>query len=295
MIKYHSTKQHIAIGTAQLGQKYGITNKAGQIDLSEGKQILQFASESGVDTLDTAISYGDSESKLGKIGVKDWDVISKIPSIPYEVGDIQGWMIDNVLASLQRLDIKKYKCLLLHSPRQLTGIQGEKIYKTLTTIKKNGLCDQIGISIYHPGELEIYFKNYRFDLIQAPFSIFDRRISNSGWLEKLYREDVEIHVRSIFLQGLLLLKPTALPQQFRKWHYLWDKWEAWLLENKLTSLEACLRFVSSFPEINKIIIGIDSIKQLKEILLIENNKLIVPDSLSCEDIDLIDPSRWIKI
>jgi aryl-alcohol dehydrogenase-like predicted oxidoreductase len=206
-----SLNKHLAIGTAQFGQHYGIANKAGQIDITRADQILKYAGKAGIDTLDTAIVYGDSEDILGKIGVSDWNIVSKIPAVPIDTRDTQGWIIDNVQSSLKRLNIEKYKCLMLHSPKQLSGSQGNEIFKALSLLKYDGLCDQIGISIYHPYELDEYLQYYRFDLVQAPFNIVDRRLFTSGWLHRLVSEDIEIHVRSIFLQGLLLMNPTLFP------------------------------------------------------------------------------------
>ena len=109
----------LALGTVQFGLNYGIANLAGQVGLTEAQAILSHARKCGLDTLDTAVNYGDSEQRLGEIGVTDWQVISKLPALPEQCDDVATSVRNQVQASLERLRNTKLQGLLLHRPEQL--------------------------------------------------------------------------------------------------------------------------------------------------------------------------------
>lgn len=288
-----SSLRRLALGTVQFGQSYGIANQSGQVSFDEAQAIIRLSRENGMNTLDTAIAYGDSEQRLGVIGVEDWQVVSKLPAIPERCSDICQWVSDTVEESLRRLRIKRLYGLLLHHPQQLLESRGEKLYGALLQLKKNGLVTKIGVSIYDPTELDAVSSRYRLDLIQAPFNVIDRRLIDSGWLYRLADRGIELHVRSVFLQGLLLIPRSSRPKQFDRWAPLWSRWDRWLDQSGITPLQACLGYVLSFEEINKVVLGVDSVRQLKEILqATAEPALVVPSELALTDLELINPANW---
>jgi aryl-alcohol dehydrogenase-like predicted oxidoreductase len=257
------------------------------------KQILVAAQSSKIDTLDTAIAYGDSEQLLGEIGISSWKVVSKLPEVPTEITATSTWVEQSVCGSLQRLNTSQLYGLLLHRPEQLLSLQGESLYQSLCLMKDQGLVQKIGISIYSPTELETLCDRFSFDLIQVPYNILDRSLEWSGWLSKLKSLGVEVHVRSVFLQGLLLMNSLNRPAYFSRWQSFWRQWEQWLTETQLTPLQACLGFVLANPDIDRVVVGVDSLSQLQEILVATTGKFpSPPDGLSCDDPALINPSRW---
>lgn len=283
----------LALGTVQFGLPYGVANQSGQVNLEETRTILKHAETAGLDTLDTAIGYGESEQRLGEIGVHNWKIISKLPSVPDNCSDIKKWIKDSVKSSMARLQVKQLQGMLLHRPQDLLGEHGDKLYRELEMLKDVGLVEKTGVSIYNPEELDEISSNFKFNIVQFPFNIFDQRMKDSGWLDRLKNMNIEVHVRSVFLQGLLLMPPEKRPHKFNQWESLWTKWDKWLDENQITSLEACLRYVFSLPGIDKIIIGVDSLEQLKEIITASNGELPdIPASVQCSDADLVNPSRW---
>ena len=250
----------------------------------------------GLHTLDTAIAYGESEQRLGEIGIERWRVISKLPSIPEPCLDVAGSVQEWVMGSLRRLRIPKLWGLLLHQPKQLLGPQGDALFQALLALKDQGMVEKIGVSIYDPGELDALCSRYQHDLVQAPFNVLDRRLATSGWLHRLREVGIEVHTRSTFLQGLLLMEASTRPTRFDRWHSLWDEWDRWLEGQALTPLQACLGFVLSHPEIDCVVVGVDSLKQLQEILRSANTKEVsVPLSLATDDLQLVNPSNWAKI
>jgi len=292
-MKFVSLQSKLALGTAQFGLNYGVSNQHGKVNHVEILTILNEARTTGIDVLDTAISYGDSEQRLGEIGVSSWQVISKLPEVPADIADIHSWVEQSVDKSLQRLQIGQLYGLLLHRPEQLLGYRGNALYHSLNRMKEQGFVKKIGVSIYNPAELELLCDKFSFDLIQSPFNVLDRNLEKSGWLYKLKKSGVEIHVRSVFLQGLLLMNSSNRPAYFNRWKSLWHQWEEWLVDTKLTPLQGCLGCVLSNPDIDRVIVGVDSLKQLQEILAVTTEiGSLPPDNLYCSDPDLINPSLW---
>ncbi len=291
--KMKNMNSRLALGTAQFGMPYGVANSGDGIADDDVDAILSAAWKTGIDTLDTAILYGKCEQLLGKIGIDKWHVITKLPDIPEDCKDIASWVEGSVVNSLKRLGISKLYGLLLHNSHQLLSSQGQALYQALIAIQGQERVKKIGVSVYGPDELDVIWPSYQFDLVQAPFNILDRRLVSSGWLARLHQAGTEVHVRSVFLQGLLLMDDANRHEKFSRWQSLWDDWHCWLKNQALTPLEACLGIAISQPEVNRVVVGVDSLGQLQEILERSKNAVkIAPEFLMCDDLDLINPSRW---
>lgn len=287
------TRSRIAIGTAQFGLSYGVANQSGIVPKEIVKKILQEACAYGINTLDTAISYGISEKILGKIGIAPWQVISKLPRVPCAVEDIPGYIVQQVEGSLEKLNIGSLDGLLMHDPKQLLEESGSIIYRTLCDLRQQGLIKKIGISIYDPQDLEMLIRDRDFNIVQGPFNAFDQRMLTSGWLAELDKMNIEFHARSIFLQGLLLMQNR--PNFFEKWTNLFSSWDQWLSKSGLTSLEGALLCAISNCEIKKIILGLDSLGHLHQIMrAIErvDGMSLSPPQFEIQDSSLLNPSKW---
>lgn len=172
---------------------------------------------------------------------------------------------------------------------------GVDLYKALQKLKEQGLVEKVGISIYSPTMLDLLVPHYHFDLVQAPFNLVDRRLYNSGWLHRLKDSDIEVHARSVFLQGLLLMAKEKIPSYFLTWTDLWQIWHQWLLDFNTSALETCINFPLSFVEVDRVIVGADNTSQLTQILSAVRfhykNKF---PPIECEDENLISPASWPK-
>lgn len=288
--------QKLGLGTVQFGLSYGVANKLGQVSRMDAKAMLEFALASSIDTLDTAIAYGESETCLGEIGTQGFNLITKLPELPSNCRDVSAWVRQEVSASLNRLGVAKVYGFLLHRPDQLLGPSGADLYKELQELKDSGRVKKIGISIYSPSELTLLYPRYSFDLVQAPFNLVDQRLYSSGWLQRLKDDDVEVHTRSAFLQGLLLMDQEDIPDKFSLWSNLWQLWHRWLKDHDVSSVQACLGFPLSFSEIDRVIVGANSLSQLSQIVSAANDttELAFPD-LQCEDENLINPANWNQL
>lgn len=285
----------LALGTVQFGMPYGVANTSGRVAGDEAKEIITFASSMGLNTLDTAISYGESEKSLGLIGIRDWRVVSKLPAMPVECDDVRGWVAAQLHGSLGRLGLDRLYGLLLHRPEDLLGSGGATLLAALKDLKQQGLVQKVGVSIYSPDQLRPLFDLETFDLVQAPLNILDRRLVDSGWAMQLKKAGVELHTRSAFLQGLLLMDSDSRPQKFKRWGNVWQTWSRWLSTQGLSPLEACLRYPLSQVAVDRVIVGVDSLAQLKEILPAAAGNLSGLPDFGNVDTELINPSLWHQL
>jgi aryl-alcohol dehydrogenase-like predicted oxidoreductase len=285
------------LGTAQFGLHYGVTNQNGQIKQEAGKVVLQMAKNSGIDMLDTAIAYGDSEQILGKLGVNYFKVVTKLPALPVGICNIEEWINKQIEASLDRLGLNSIHGVLLHRSENVLGNAGSQVIQSLQRLKSQGLTQKIGVSIYDPQELVQVFKVMEIDLVQSPLNLLDRRLETSGWLTRLRARGVETHTRSSFLQGLLLMPRAEIPKKFERWSNIWDAWHNGLIECKTSATAACLSYPLSLLDVDQVVIGVDNAEQLSQLIKISNKKTRLDDwsFMISEDEQLINPTHWSSL
>ena len=281
--------EKLGIGTAQFGQRYGISNKFGKVPQSEAENILYLAKLNSIDIIDTAISY-NSESCLGNIGVKEYKVVTKLPPVPNGVKNICEWIDVQIKSSLKRLRVNSVYGLLLHNSEDYKNSELREKFKSL---KADKIIHKIGVSIYSPNELNNLPCENEIDIVQAPINLVDQRLVDSGWLKKLNSYGVEVHARSVFMQGLLLMPKKLIPQSFMAWSSLWNKWHDWLNRENITAIEACLHYVFSLPYVNRVIIGFEAANQLKQIVESLKSSLNISYlDISNREEYLVNPSMW---
>lgn len=283
----------LALGTAQLGSPYGEMNKSPGLTVSQVETLLYEAKSAGISTIDTASLYPKSEELLGEVGTQGFDVITKLKGVNKASGSAYDWVIEEVEASLQRLNLPSLHAVLLHRPSDILGNSGQAVVAALKDLRQDGLIQHLGFSIYRPDELPSLCEAMNPQIIQCPFNVFDRRLETSGWLQNLANEKIEVHVRSVFLQGLLLCSRDTLPAKFAPWLAIWRMWWKFLDEAELTSLEASLNFVLGVNGVSKVVVGIDTPAQLNELLTLDlqRESLQVPDFL-INDERLLNPQLW---
>jgi aryl-alcohol dehydrogenase-like predicted oxidoreductase len=284
----------LALGTAQFGSAYGIASPQPQIGFLESKAIIDSAFRQGMTVLDTAMGYGESEARLGQIGVHPWKVISKLPEVPAGENGTT-WIANAVKQSLEKLKIESLYGLLLHRPAQLLSDKGPAIYAVLQRLKADGLVQKIGVSIYQPGELDSIFSVAEVDLVQSPLSVLDRRLITSGWLDRLADRGVEVHARSVFLQGRLLMSADQRPAKFDRWADLWARYHKWTASTGLTPLQVCIAYVSALPQVQQVVVGVNGLNHINEILQAQTRQepIWTPD-LATEDEQLLNPLAWLQ-
>jgi aryl-alcohol dehydrogenase-like predicted oxidoreductase len=284
--------QRVALGTAQFGMNYGVSNASGKVDRTEVASILVSARANGIDTLDTAIVYGDAEERIGQLGIADWRVVSKLPPLPPEQAGIETWVEQQVTGSLQRLRIQRLYGLLLHRASDLLSAQGRRLHAALESARDRGLVEHIGVSIYDPSILEAIAGSFSIGIVQAPLNVLDRRLVSSGWLDRLSKMGIEVHARSAFLQGLLLMNSSTRPPYFDRGETVLGEWERFLVESSQQATSVCLDFVLSHAAIKRVVVGVESLRQLSELIQPRPAAPPPPASMASSDPHLIDPSLW---
>ena len=284
---------NLAIGTAQFGLDYGISNFSGKVNLDEAKEIIRFAQKSGINTIDTARDYGDSEESIGKCDVSSFNVVTKIGTILGHEDNISNWVELEIESSIKKLRLQKIYGILLHRPHELLLENGVELYESIIKLKGNRLVEKIGVSVYSMNDLMNIVDRFNIDIVQLPINIINQEILHSGFLQELKSKNIEIHARSCFLQGLLLMDYNDIPLKFKKWSNIFLDWRDWLDENNINAVQGCLSFINSIDVIDKVVVGVESVNQLKELVYYSNTKGIKTfPNLSCNDVNLIDPSNW---
>ena len=276
----------LALGTAQFGLDYGITNSEGKVQVEEVELILGCAKENSINTLDTAASYGNSEEVLGSIGISDFQIITK--TIPLKNGVDE--VIKHFQQSLTFLNKSSVNGLLIHNVNEIEHKNFNTLFKELTELKRQGLVNKIGFSIYTPEQVDFLLKNFDFDLIQVPFNIFDNRLIQGGQLQALNNKGIEVHARSVFLQGVIL-DFNNLSNYFSPWKKEFSIYQETVKDNGLSLLECALNFVLNIREIDKVLVGVNSERQLKEIVQVVKRRSNL-SAYPINDINLLNPSLW---
>ena len=283
------------LGTAQFGSPYGIANKAGKVPTKDAEIIIKYCDNNGIDTLDTASLYGNAESILGEVGVQNWKVITKLQALPDGLNDVSGWVEKQVTESLARLKVPKLYGLLLHRPNNLFSQRSEELIHALSRVKESGLVSFLGVSVYSPEEIDDLLSVFPAELIQLPYNVLDQRFRHDGTIQKLNNSRIEVHARSLFLQGLLLMDSNDRPKYFQTWYRQLHDWDEYVKNSSLPSVAVCTRFVWQDQNVQKSVIGVQHVDQLQAIINTVPAIESVSDSLlrlRCEDQDLINPNKW---
>ena len=285
----------IALGTVQFGVDYGINSINGQVQYDELNKILNYARSHNVTMLDTALAYGNSEQALGDANTQDFKIVTKTRH--FESDSIHSkeveLLVGDFYQSLKLLRRKNVYGLLMHNADDLLKPGSDQLFKCLQNLKQKDLVTKIGVSVYTTDQLQRIINSFDVDLIQLPFNILDNRLVDSGVFSVLDKRDIEIHARSVFLQGLLLMTEQSRPRRFDRWGSIWKLWHEWLSDNKLTALEATIRHVISVPEISKALVGVDSKDQLRDIIKVRDGDLpSIPEGILTNDPDLLNPVNW---
>ena len=285
----------LALGTVQFGMDYGI-NSGIKVEQNEVLKIVNLARKSGITLIDTAQLYGSSEKVLGNVNTVDFDIVTKSRAFEQDIinENEANLVINDLDHSLKLLKQKSLYAFLVHHGEDLLKPGGEMIFNKLQILKEQGLVKKIGFSAYIDNQLIKIIERFDIDIIQLPMNILDNRLINNGLLNKLYSRGIEIHTRSVFLQGLLLMDMDKRPKYFDRWSNLWKFWYEWLSDNKLTPLEASIRYMISKSEISRVLVGVDNKDQLKNIINASDGNIpTIPEELTTDDPDLLNPGNWV--
>jgi aryl-alcohol dehydrogenase-like predicted oxidoreductase len=293
----------LGLGTAQFGLDYGISNAAGKTPPEEVQRILEEAHRVGIRLLDTASLYGDSEAAMGRClpPANEFRIVTKTPKFSGRFGPVEAEVLqDSFAASLRKMGVPRVYALLAHEADDLLGSDGDRFMDALLALKAGGLVAKVGASVYTPAQVDGLLSRRRIDVIQIPFNVLDQRLLRGGQLAALQAADVEVHARSIFLQGSLLMDATRLPEFLRPAGPLLLRFQAAAAACGLRPLQAALAFVLERPEINHGLVGVCDQAQLMEIVnavqTLSSGESRPDWSLfQCDQESVVNPALWPTI
>ena len=292
--------ERLGLGTVQFGMHYGVSNRRGQPDETETAAILARAAEAGAGYLDTAVAYPNSEALIGRhlAAESAFKIVTKTAPI-VEAGLDRGHttrILETLAQSMDRLRTSHLHGLLVHQAADLRKPGWEHLVEALNEAKSRGWVGHIGASVYNEEQLELVESRFRPDIVQGPFNALDTRLISSACFARLKVRGTQMHARSVFLQGLLLMQPSTLPAYFEPVKAtLASLQTSWAAEG-VSSLAGCLGFVLGHPDIDATIVGVNSVLEFEEILSAATSRLPERQATfgSPQSIDAryLDPSLW---
>lgn len=301
----------LTLGTAQLGLNYGVANTSGKPDFNTSLRILQYSWDNGINAFDTAPSYGNSEKIINSFissnisnNLESLVIISKLPKVEdksdLKFDHLYTIIKKTIIQSLNTLKIDKFPFYLIHHAPDIFLKDGI-IVECLHQIKKEGLIDRIGVSIYKPEEAEASLKFREIDVIQVPINMFDHRLIKTGLLKKLKEKKYTIFARSIYLQGLFFKSTKNLPRNLEIAKNFLLRLQRLSTEHKIDIAKLALLFIRDRPEIDSIIIGAEKVEQVADNINILKEKPLDHDlqqqifeEFSDISEKIINPSLWNK-
>jgi aryl-alcohol dehydrogenase-like predicted oxidoreductase len=288
----------LGLGTVQFGMDYGVSNDKGQTRLEEAVRVIGSAISNGIRVLDTAPLYGTSEELLGSILPHNhpFSVVTKTPKFNKpQITLLDAQELQSVFfRSLDRLRQDRVYGLLVHSVGDLFRPGGHHLIEAMHELKARGLVAKVGVSVYCPNHLDFVLHEFSVDLVQLPLNVFDQRMISQGYLSRLKEAGIEVHARSVFLQGLLLLRPDKLPAHFTRVRPHIENYQKHLRQHNLSPVRAAVGFVAGVKELDAIIVGVTNHQELQEVCT-EMNSPFSPNGLkefALEDASILDPSAW---
>lgn len=285
----------LILGTVQFGLNYGVNNSAGKPSKENIKSILDSAYNSGIQLLDTAEAYGDSQNKIGEYhnnSTNKFNVITKFSS------NAEGFslnIIERVYNDLKILDVDKLYCYMFHSFDDFNKYF-EKYRKDLLTLKRDGIINNIGVSLYSNDELESVLKFNEITLVQLPFNLLDNNNKRGNIIKKAKAKGIEIHTRSAFLQGLFFKNTSEFTVKIKPLEPYLNLLND-LCDEDYKMNDLALNYVCNQKNIDKVLIGVDNVHQLESNILSEKKMITKELTNNIEVIDvketkLLHPSNW---
>lgn len=280
----------LALGTVQFGINYGVGNDLGIPDDSELRRVFDIAFLNGITVLDTAPAYGNAEERIGVLSENRFKVVTKFANVANRQA-----LRDTLERSIQRIKAEQLYAYMAHNSDEL--ISKPDLWDFLRSERENGRIKKIGYSLYTTDQLEqLLLLEMKPDIVQLPYNLIDSKFEN--YLPELKSYGTEIHIRSVFLQGLLFMDTESLPEKLQPLKSTLLEIKRLCTENNLTIAQLLLSYVNHNPLINKIVVGVASARQLLENISdmatehLSNDLLEQIKMIKVVDAELLNPVNW---
>ena len=287
----------LGLGTAQFGLDYGVSNRSGKVRIAEARKIFEVAESAGISLLDTAPAYGDSQASIGA-ALEPQARFRMVTKTPVFTSDTIGASDAHALsesfdASRKALRRDTLYGLLFHRADDVLKPGGRRLVDAAQDLVQRGAVEKIGVSVYTGSEIDRILDVFTPGIVQTPVNVLDQRLVKSGHLARLGQLGVELHVRSVFLQGLLLMDAERMPAYFGPFQPGLRGYFAAVAAGGLSKVEAVLGFAMSLPA-DAVLVGVSSAEELRELIRCSDSRAarIDYDAYAIDDPGLVDPSRW---
>ena len=279
----------IILGTANFDSRYGLDGVS--VNKNKSNNILDYAKSKNIKYIDISTDYNFYKNLKKNLSIKNISLSFKITKKDFKNLSSKQKTEVFVKNILKIFNKKKIHYLFFHHTKDLMSKKGTEVYKILKHFQKKNKIGKIGCSVYSNKEIIKILKYYPINILQIPLNIFDQRFADRKIQEIIKKKQIEIHARSIFLQGLLFKKNIS-KKKFGRFKAL-SKWSKYIKENKLNPLIETFTFLLQKKFIDKIVVGVKSKKELNQILNIKiNYKRKNYQSFRSNNLDLIDPRKW---
>lgn len=291
----------LCLGTAQFGLPYGAAAGQVQVSFEAVKAILAYAAKSGIGSLDTAASYGESEAVLGSaLPPHSFKIVTK--TLPIRKAVLEADDLSKIQSafdlSLSRLNRKEIDCLLVHDAQDLSAQGGKELWAWMERLKTKGVVSRIGASFYDSDTVFRLSDDFPFDVIQIPFNLFDQRAEKEGLFSFCRERSITTHVRSIYLQGLILADKNFLPSHLVGLKPYLACLHKFSTANKMSIQDLALAYVARIMDIERMVVGVHDLEQITQLISAWSRicdfdvTQIDWQQFACEDPKLIDPRLW---
>lgn len=286
----------LILGTVQFGLNYGINNTSGKPDEKRVHSILDEAFEKGIRLLDSAEAYGDAHEIIGSYHASSENKFDLITKYSSSRRDLPEDLIARVKSDLQTLNCPSLYAYMFHSFTDFKNYF-DAFKTSITQLKKEGLIKKMGVSVYTNNELRELLNFDEVELVQLPFNLLDNNYQRAELIKKAKQKGLEVHTRSAFLQGLFFKKHTELPAKLEKLGPYLGKINGIARDNQITIPDLAINYALQQTNIDKVLIGVDSLEQLEKNLSsldkhLTENVLAQIDELKVKEVELLNPSNW---
>jgi aryl-alcohol dehydrogenase-like predicted oxidoreductase len=284
----------LALGTAQFGLPYGVAGRSSPVPEQEVRTILEHAAQLGIRMLDTAAAYGDIEARLAELAPnRAFKIVTKLSAMPtgMSAGEAEAWADSTLRRAGERIGDSLY-AVLVHRAEDLLEGFAESVWARCVAWA-SGRKIKLGVSCYDPGTLNRAGERFPIEIAQLPGNALDQRLFTNP---VIHRQKIEIHVRSAFLQGLLLMPAEEAKRRVPQAAKALRRWHMWLREQSIEPLAGALGLVKGFPGVSHCVVGVDSLAQLEAIAAAwQVAPALRDDTLAALELDVIDPRRWPRL
>ena len=279
------------LGTVQLGLQYGVNNKVGKPSLQTSLDLLRQARNLGVASLDTSDLYGSSPEVICQFGAAEFKVLSKFSL------ENKAQFVNVLDTSLSRLGASHLHCYSFH---RFSDFENFKDWEAVKKAKEEKKIELVGVSVYSNEQLRRAAEESHIDVIQSPFNLLDNYRLRGEFFEIAKHNKKQIHVRSIYLQGLMLMRPEDLAGATAKLRPAIQKLREIAKKSGLSMQQLCFSYVNSFSNIDAVVVGVETAEQLEqsfelsECPELDSSVLSEIHSIDLQDTEILNPSTWSR-